>query len=117
RFDPELSDGDSRFVPGTDEDGEYLYIVEQDDCQDTAVLTVQNAVTEVLALDTVSLCPGGRRKIGFPSGKFSEIEWWDGSSGDSIWVEELEDIQRRVEVQFGDCRISVPVEIIIRPVS
>lgn len=116
-FSPQPSDREHTFVPGTDEDGDYLYIVEQEDCRDTAVITLRVAGQDHLGLDTVVLCPGGRERIGFPPGKYTSVTWWDGSNGDSIWVAETMDVQRRVEVDFMGCGISVPVEIIIRPVE
>src|SRR5690606_26341955 len=55
-----------------------------------------------------------RLRIGFPPGKFSDIRWWDGSSGDSIWVEETEDVTREVQVTFSTCGLPIPVHIMVR---
>src|SRR5690606_4467307 len=60
-FSPQPSDREHTFVPGTDEDGDYLYIVEQEDCRDTAVITLRVAGQDHLDLDTVVLCPGWSR--------------------------------------------------------
>ncbi len=114
RFEPEPSGGDGLFIPGTDEDGEYQYIVESGGCADTAILTVQDILVSDPGLDTVHLCRGGRIRIGFPPGKFSDIRWWDGSSGDSIWVEETEDATREVQVNFSTCGLPIPVHIMVR---
>lgn len=111
RFDPEPSGGNGLFIPGSDEDGEYLYIVESGGCVDTAIVTVQDILVSDPGLDTVHLCPGGRLRIGFPPGKFSDIRWWDGSSGDSIWVEENSEVTREVNVTFGSCGLNLPVHI------
>lgn len=116
-FTPEPSGGGSLFVPGTDEDGDYLYVIARDDCRDTAVITLSQAGGDNPGLDTVILCPGESRRIGFPPGKYSSITWWDGSSGDSILVSEPANVQRHVEVVFQRCTIYMPVEIIVRSVD
>src|SRR5690606_2782982 len=90
-FSPEPSGGGSLFVPGTDSDTTYLYIIARDECQDTARITLQLAGQDHPGLDTVRLCPGEGRRIGFPPGKYSSITWWDSSTGDSILVQETSD--------------------------
>lgn len=116
RFDPELSGGEGLFIPGTDPSGEYRYIVESagGGCIDTAVLNVQELDVSGIGLDTVYTCPGARIRIGFPPGKFSDVQWWDGSSGDSIWVQKTTDVMRQVNVTYGSCGLNVTVHILMQ---
>ncbi len=115
RFEPELSGGRGLFKPYVDEDGDYLYIIELDDCADTAVIRVEWLETylENIELDTVKVCPGEKVKIGFPPGKLHSIEWWDGSSEDSIWIG-ADDINPYVEVSQGNCTGRVDITVLVR---
>src|SRR5690625_3539387 len=116
-FSPEPSGGESIFITDTDPDGEYLYIIEKGSCADTAVITIQNEGRSETELDTVWLCTGERKRIGFPPGKYSYVEWWDGSRGDSLWVEGTTEEHHRVTVGFDNCNIVYFVNILLRPAS
>lgn len=114
RFEPELADGSSTFIPGMDQDGEYRYILENENCSDTAVLTIQSLEHRAtsIGLDTVRLCAGGRRFIGISPGQFDAIDWWDGSTGDSIWIAGDGTMDHFVEVSMGNCGFRIPIVVI-----
>ena len=115
-FSPEPSGGGSIFITDTDPDGEYLYIIEKEDCADTAVITMQEAGRSWPRQDTVWLCPGESKQIGLPPGKFTYVEWWDGSRSDSIWVDgSLAGEYLQITVGFEDCHIVSPLEVALRP--
>lgn len=116
-FSPEPSGDGSTFITGMDPDGKYLYIIEKAECADTAVITLQKAGKSRSELDTVWLCPGERKRIGLPPGKYSYVEWWDGSRGDSLWVEGTAEEQHSVTVGFENCNIVFPVNILLLPAS
>lgn len=112
-FQESFSGGDGVFQPEIDEDGEYLYIAGNDECYDTAVFTVREILPSIADLDTIHLCSGGQIKTGFLPGKFNNILWWDGSTGDSILVREDMDVKRYVEITYEECQIKVPVVILV----
>ena len=118
RIDPELVSGTTVFTPGQDADGDYLYILEKMDCADTAVLTVKSLETglEDIELDTVSVCKGQQARIGFPSGRYDSIEWWDGSTGDSVWIS-ADGADHFVLVGQGGCGITIPITVLEQDVE
>ncbi len=119
RIEPSLSKGGTVFTPGVDADREYLYILERMDCADTAVLSVESLKAELenTDLDTVTLCPGGRELIGFPPGRYTSIEWWDGSTGDSTWISADGMTDYSVVVAQGDCGIPIPITVLEQEVE
>lgn len=113
RIEPELSAGGLVFTPGIDEAGKYIYIVEVEECADTAVLELRELDEAAVGLDTVFLCPGDSRTIGFPPGQYG-LRWWDGSRGDSIRITETDAGSRRVSVDLdGLCGVQVDVEVVV----
>ncbi len=118
RIEPELDAGGTVFTPGKDADGDYLYILQNMDCADTAVLTVESLETglEDIGLDTVTVCSSERVRIGFPPGKYDSIEWWDGSTGDSTWIS-ADDTGHFVIVNQDGCGITVPITVIEQDVQ
>ncbi|WP_236979192.1 gliding motility-associated C-terminal domain-containing protein [Membranihabitans maritimus] len=112
RFEPTLSGGRGMFVPGTDDDGEYFYIIEQDDCRDTAIINVETLETGLadLEFDTVKICGGSQIRIGFPPGVYESIEWWDGSTGDSILISHSV-IDPYALVSVGSCHVRIPIAV------
>lgn len=119
RIDPALSEGGAVFTPGVDADGEYLYILERGDCADTALLTVESLESglENTSVDTVTLCPGGRERIGFSPGRYTSIEWWDGSMGDSAWISADGMTAYYAIVNHGECGIRIPITVMEREVE
>ncbi|WP_236975727.1 gliding motility-associated C-terminal domain-containing protein [Membranihabitans maritimus] len=112
RFEPMLSGGRGMFVPGTDDDGEFQYILEENGCSDTAVITVETLETGLadLELDTVKICGGSQIRIGFPPGVYESIEWWDGSTGDSILISHSV-IDPYALVSVGSCHVRIPIAV------
>src|SRR5690606_18175953 len=119
RIEEALSSGGTVFTPGEDEDGEYLYILEKENCADTAVLTVESLESELdeTGLDTVTLCPGGHQRIGFPPGRYDNIEWWDGSTGDSVSVSAGAMTDYYAIVSQGECDVPIPITVLEREVE
>ena len=119
RIEEALSSGGTVFTPGEDEDGDYLYILEKENCADTAVLTVESLETGATesGLDTVTVCPGGHQRIGFPPGRYDNIEWWDGSTGDSVTVSAGAMTDYYAIVSQGDCGVRIPITVEEREVE
>lgn len=114
RIEPVLASGNLIFDPMLDQEDGYLYILENEQCADTAVFTI-NRIAPPENLDTVFVCPGEGLWYTLPQGSYSEIVWWwDGSHGDSIWLETSQDTSLLVETLLEDkCTwvFRVPVRI------
>lgn len=111
RFEPELRAGGTIFTPGGDLDSIYLYIVEEGGCADTAEIEVGMFSPEMMGFDTVFLCPGQEVKIGVPPNQY-EVEWWDGTDGDSILVSESDLGSKWIKIQGDGCGIQGNIEIV-----
>lgn len=58
-FQPRPSRGRSLFIPGVDPDKSYFFIVDNDGCPDTAVITLEGGSETMLPDTLIRFCPGG----------------------------------------------------------
>ncbi|WP_236981136.1 hypothetical protein, partial [Membranihabitans maritimus] len=87
-LEPGLESGGSTFIPGTDAEGEYQYIVRIGDpesgCTDTSIVTLEETGTQELSFEPVAVCSEEIIHLGLPVREYTNILWWNGEISDSV---------------------------------
>ncbi|WP_236980182.1 gliding motility-associated C-terminal domain-containing protein [Membranihabitans maritimus] len=112
RFQPSLAEGHLIFRPGIDDPGEYLYIVGEGGCADTASVIMEIRELTGPEIANITLCQGSNKRLGVPPGEYDSVEWWNGETGDTTLLESSELVDSLwVRVTLGSCSVVASFEV------
>lgn len=112
-----LSGGDGQllFDPLLDAPGTFELIAGEATCADTALVIMEEASIQELRLDPVELCAGSTKRIGLEADKYDEVRWWNGETGDSTAITDMDTGPFTVEAQQDGCIYQGEIEVMALP--